>query len=59
MKTGTVIVANISRIAPRSIDDLHAFNGVTMQRTSDSNPLQWRAGFPVSRALIQYDCRSV
>jgi hypothetical protein len=35
MKTGTVIVANISRITPRSIDDLHAFNGVTMQRTSD------------------------
>jgi hypothetical protein len=25
MKTGTVIVANISRIMPRSTDDLHAF----------------------------------
>lgn len=36
------------------LDDLHAFNGVIMQRTSDSNPLHWCAGFPISRGLIQY-----
>ena len=34
------------------------FNGVTMPRTPDSNPLQWRAGFPVSRAPIQDGCRA-